>query len=70
LGSELALQSTINIKLEHYKDLSSLEILEFMCEDVVSFIFPTLQRLKGVGSRVRFVLSGGNMIWKKIFISA
>jgi hypothetical protein len=45
---------TIEITMDRYRGINSDERQEFMCENIVPFLFPTLLRLRDTGLRVRF----------------
>ncbi|KAF1829854.1 hypothetical protein BDW02DRAFT_651048 [Decorospora gaudefroyi] len=53
---------SIKLKLDPYQEMSAFERQEFACENLVPLIFPTLQRLKNNGFKVRFILHASNSI--------
>jgi hypothetical protein len=55
---------TVNIYMSHHKELGEVEKLVSMDEDLVPLIFPTLQRLKETGLKVRLTIdTDRNSVW-------
>ena len=60
---------TLQVCMRSYKKLKSVGIQEFLCENVVLIMFPSVQRFKDLGFRVRIALVVGNSCSSTTFMS-